>query len=110
MDLFSKNASDLTIVPKEYEKIQEFKDAFEIVTQTTWNTKELEVYEYIALKEFDDINALKTAEKKGLKKGKQEGEKNKQLEIAKSLLDVLDIKTIALKTGLSLEEVKNISK
>ncbi len=115
---FLKNASDLTIVPKEYEKIQEFKDAFEIVTQTTWNTKELEVYEYIALKEFDDINALKTAEKKGLEKGleeglekgKQEGEKNKQLEIAKSLLDVLDIKTIALKTGLSLEEVKNISK
>jgi len=57
---------------------------------------------------------LKTAEKKslekGLKKGKQEGEKNKQLEIAKSLLDVLDIKTIALKTRLSLEEVKNISK
>jgi len=44
----------------------------------------------MALKEFDDINALKTAERKG----KIEGEKNKQIEIAKNLLDVLDVEKL----------------
>jgi len=101
---FLKNASDLNIIPKEYENIEEFKDAFDIVTQTAWNPKELEVYEYIALKEFDEINALRTAEKKGLEKG----ERKKQIEIAKNLLDVLDVETISLKTGLDIELINEL--
>jgi len=113
---FLKNASDLNIIPKEYENIEEFKDAFDIVTQTAWNSKELEVYEYIALKEFDEINALKTAEKKGLErgiekgiqKGLEEGERKKQIEIAKNLLDVLDVETISLKTGLDIELINKL--
>ncbi len=117
---FLKNASDLSIIPKEYENIEEFKEAFDIVTQTAWNSKELEVYEYIALKEFDEINALKTAEKKGLEKGIQkglekgmqkgleEGERKKQIEIAKNLLDVLDVETISLKTGLDVEFINEL--
>ena len=40
--------------------------------------------------------------------GEKIGEKNKAIEIAKSLLDVLDTKTIALKTNLTLEEVENL--
>lgn len=32
----------------------------------------------------------------------------KAIEIAKNLLDVLDVETIAIKTGLSVEEVKNL--
>ena len=109
---FIKNANDLTMIPQTYQTAKPFKEAFNIATQTTWNTKELEVYEYMALKEFDEINALKTAERKGVEEGKIEGkiegEKNKQLEIAKNLLDVLDIETIALKTGLSVEEIGNL--
>ena len=114
---FLKNASDLTMVPNQYENIQEFTDAFEIVTQTTWNTKELEIYEYISLKEFDEINALKTAEKKGLEKGMQKGlEKGMQKGLEKGLEDGkneekiniaknaisqgIDTKTIALLTNL----------
>jgi hypothetical protein len=38
----------------------------------------------------------------------QEGEKKKQIEIAKNLLDVLDIETIALKTGLTKEEIEEL--
>ena len=41
---------------------------------------------------------LYTAEKKG--------EKRAKIEIAKSLLDILDIETISLKTGLTIEEIK----
>jgi predicted transposase/invertase (TIGR01784 family) len=43
----------------------------------------------------------------GKKEGRKEGEKKAKIEIAKSLLDVLDIKTIAIKTGLSVEEIEN---
>jgi predicted transposase/invertase (TIGR01784 family) len=44
---------------------------------------------------------LYTAERKGERKG----EKRAKIEIAKSLLDVLDIETISLKTGLTIEEI-----
>ncbi|SFV74507.1 Aldehyde dehydrogenase [hydrothermal vent metagenome] len=58
----------------------------------------------MSLKEFDEINALRTAERKGY----QKGETNKSIEIAKNLLDVLDDETIALKTGLSVESIKKL--
>ena len=48
---------------------------------------------------------LYTAERKGLKKGLEEGKKSAKIEIAKSLLDILDIETISLKTGLTIEEI-----
>ena len=129
---FLKNASNLTMVPKEYNTINEFKTAFEIVTQTAWDRKELEVYEYMALKEFDEINALMTAERKGMQrgiekgmekgiekgmergiekgmeKGMEKGARIEKLNIAKSLLDVLDTETIALKTGLSPDDIDKL--
>ena len=112
---FLKNASDLSIVPKEYNAIQEFQDAFEIVTQTAWNKKELEVYEYIALKEFDEINALRTAERKGMEKGLEEGiqkgKEEEKIDIAKTALSKgIDTQTISLITGLSqklIDKLKN---
>jgi hypothetical protein len=50
------------------------------------------------LKQADDKNALQTAIKKEKK------------EIAKNLLDILDIETIALKTGLSIQEVAKLNR
>lgn len=41
---------------------------------------------------------------------RREGEKKRALEIAESFLDVLDIPTIAAKTGLTEEEVKALTK
>ncbi len=113
---FLQNAQNLTIIPEAYKDIKEFNEAFEIVTQTTWDTKELEVYDYISLKEFDEINALRTAERKGMEKGLEQGmekgleqgERNKQLEIAKNLLDVLDDATIVQKTQLDIQSVKHL--
>ena len=48
-----------------------------------------------------------------MEKGKIEGEKKKAIEIAKQLLGILDIETIANKTGanktgLSFDEVRNL--
>ena len=45
---------------------------------------------------------------KGIKEGIEKGERKKAIEIAKSLLDVLDTKTIAIKTGLTIEEVESL--
>jgi len=46
--------------------------------------------------------------KKGEKIGEARGEKQKAIEIALNLLDVLDVETIALKTGLSIEEIEEL--
>lgn len=47
-------------------------------------------------------NMISSAEARGLEKGIEQG----KIEVAKNLLDILDDKTIAAKTGLSIEEVK----
>ncbi len=97
---FIKNAKNLEIIPTEFKNITEFQEAFKIANQHNWSKDEMEVYDYMTLKEMDEANALVTAEKKGEIKAK--------IEIAKNLLDVLDIETISLKTGLTLEEIKKL--
>lgn len=44
------------------------------------------------------------------KKKIEQGKKEKAIEIAKELLDVLPIEVIAQKTGLTIEEIKNLKK
>jgi len=113
---FLKNGSSLTMIPQEFENIKELKEAFEVATQVTWNKQELDVYDYIGLKEYDDINALQTAEKKGLKKGLEQGIsqgleqglEQGRLAVAKNLLDLLDDETISVKTGLSLSQIRDL--
>ncbi|CAA6825662.1 MAG: Unknown protein [uncultured Sulfurovum sp.] len=61
------------------------------------------------LKTYRDlVNSLDTAHEEGVVKGKIEGKLEEKIEIARNLLDILDIETIALKTGLSLEEVQSL--
>lgn len=59
---------------------------------------------------LDKNSALKSAEEKGIKQGIEQGAKQKEIEIAKNLLDVLDNETIALKTGLSILVVEELRK
>ena len=40
--------------------------------------------------------------------GREKGEKDKSIEIAKNLLEVLDIDTISKKTGLTKEEIEKL--
>lgn len=67
------------------------------------------------MKAWNDINALKTAERKGLQKGMEQERLNsdkkleaEKLNLAKNLLDILDDKTIVLKTGLDITTVSNL--
>ena len=117
---FIKNANNLTIIPTQFKDIQEFKEAFEIASQYNWDTKELEIYDYMTLKAYDEVNALKTAEGKGEARGEirgeargeargmEKGREEEKLAIAKNLLDILDNATIALKTGLSEERIESL--
>jgi len=47
-------------------------------------------------------------EKRGVKKGLKKGEQKAKIEIAKNLLDILDNKTIALKTGLDEKTIDTL--
>ena len=122
---FIKNAQDLTLIPQEYTNKAEFLDAFEVAKQTSWDKEELKVYEYMALKEFDEVNALRTAEKKGFQKGEEKGlekglqkglekglEQGKQEEkiaIAKNLLkNGIDTATIMIATSLDRETIESL--
>jgi len=65
------------------------------------------------LKVYRDLfNSFETADKqghkRGLKEGIEQGKHKRNLEIVKNLLDVLDNETIALKTGLSVEEIERL--
>lgn len=53
---------------------------------------------------------MKQGIKQGMKQGMEQGRTEKALEIAKELLDVMDIPTIAKKTGLSEKEVEELAK
>ncbi|SFV60334.1 FIG00499822: hypothetical protein [hydrothermal vent metagenome] len=45
----------------------------------------------------------------GLKKGKEQGRKNREIEIAKvSIKQNIDMKTISLITGLTIDEIKSL--
>jgi len=102
---FINNASDLTMIPEQYENIEEFREAFNIATQTSWGKKELEVYDYITLKEFDELNALRTAERKGMEKGA----KKRNIEIALNAIENnLNDRTISILTGLSIKEIAEL--
>ena len=95
---FIKNAQNLTMIPDAYKDLQEFLDAFSIAEKTKWNKKEMEVYDYIAIKEEDERNAIRTA----INKGRAEG----ILAVAKSFLEAgSDIDFVSKATGISIEEL-----
>ncbi len=58
--------------------------------------------------EFDMDTAIEVWKSEGKEEGRKEGRKEEKLQIAKNLLDILDIETISNKTGLSIQEIKKL--
>ena len=88
---------------------KEIREAKDELYRLSMDEKERALY-FIREKSIrDEISALANAEEKGLERGIKKGERNKAIEIAKSLLDVLDIETISIKTGLSIKEIEDIA-
>ena len=88
---------------------KEIREAKDELYRLSMDEKERALY-FIREKSIrDEISALANAEEKGMESGIKKGERNKAIEIAKSLLDVLDIETISIKTGLSIKEIEDIA-
>lgn len=102
---FLKNAEVLQKIPAALRET-EFTDAFDILARSNWSNQELLAYDQYLDIWRSEASRIDTAEAKGAAKG----EHKKAIEIAKQLLDILDITTIAQKTGLSIEQVKTLKK
>ena len=97
-------------------KQSEFQEACELLNQFTLSDYEQAVYE----KKLLDAQAEEVREKeystielkaqKAREEGRKEGETKERLEIAKQLLDILDVATIAQKTSLTIEQVEVLKK
>jgi predicted transposase/invertase (TIGR01784 family) len=87
-------------MPKELEEDENIKKAVEKLEIMYLDKEEREIYE-------NDLKAL-LIHKAEIKTAEEKGENKKAFEIAKNLLDVLDNETIAVKTGLTMEEIAKL--
>ena len=93
-------------IPDELAQDESIKKAIETLDVMYLDSEEREMYENELKRIRDYVAEMKTAQIKGI----EQGENRKAVEIAKNLLDILDDEMISLKTGLSLEEIKNLRK
>jgi predicted transposase/invertase (TIGR01784 family) len=103
---FLKSANQLTSVPPKMGEIPAINHAFTVAQQSKLSRKELEILEKRQMFLHDNRNAILKARQEG----EQVGEKRKALEIARQLLDVLDVETISHKTGLSVAEIQQLNR
>jgi len=104
MCIYEKYIHSCDVIERAFEKAEFVR--LPKVEQDKYH-KNLKVYR-------DLLNSFNTARNEGLKKGRKEGReegleegmKKKAFEIAMSLLDVLDVETIALKIGLSVDDIE----
>lgn len=89
-----------------------FREAFERAKEANLTDEEKDSYEESLKSYRDNINVIDTARKEGIeegiKQGREEGIKEGIKEVAKAFLELLDDETIALKTGLSKDEVAKL--
>jgi predicted transposase/invertase (TIGR01784 family) len=97
---FLKSASQLETVPSSMKAVPAIEHAFVVAQQSRLSRKELEILEKRQMFLHDSRNAIL--------KARQEGQREKALEIARQLLDVLDVETISQTTGLSLSEIQQL--
>ncbi|MEM9908358.1 MAG: Rpn family recombination-promoting nuclease/putative transposase [Cyanobacteria bacterium P01_D01_bin.44] len=117
---FLKSANQLEKIPPNLDNVAEIHHAFEVARQSRLSRDELELLEKREIFLHDSRNAIRKAKLVGEAKGRAEGRaegrvegraegaKDAKLEIARSLLGLLDMETISQKTGLPLLEVKQL--
>jgi predicted transposase/invertase (TIGR01784 family) len=88
----------LKTAPPNLDEVPALHHAFEVAKQSKLSKKELELLEKREMFLHDNRNAIL--------KARTEGGREKAMAIARSLLDLLDIKTISQKTGLSIAEIQ----
>ncbi|MBV7273825.1 PD-(D/E)XK nuclease family transposase [Clostridiaceae bacterium UIB06] len=91
-------------IPEELAKDEIVRKAIEKLEIMYLDKEERELYENDLKRLRDYKAALRTAEEKGIERGIEKG----KIDIAKNLLDVLDEETIAIKTGLSVDFIRDL--
>lgn len=93
-------------------KNKEIKKAYNELQVISKDEKARMAYEARDMEIHDQKTRIKSAREKGIKegmeKGMEKGVKKGKIDVARNLLDILDDETIALKTGLSIEEIKKL--
>ena len=102
---FVKNAGSLEYIPSEVST--DVKGAFEVANEANMSAEELDLQQRKKDFIFIQENSISLAFSKGIERGRAE-KKQAVIDIAISLLDVLDDETIALKTKLSVSEVSTL--
>ncbi|MEI6857289.1 GxxExxY protein [Psychrilyobacter sp.] len=87
---------------------EEVREAKTELIRLSNDDKEREFYNLREKANKDRASALEKALNDGLGKGIEQGKQKEKLDIAKNLLDILDNKTIAIKTGLKEEDVEKL--
>lgn len=109
---FLKNAGSLEYMPQNLNK--EVLKALNDANEANLTKEELEAQhkrkEFISIQKLAILKAKNDGVVQGIKQGIEQGTEQRNIEIAKNLLNVLDNETIALKTGLSLLAIKGLRK
>ena len=128
---FLQNAGSLEYIPQNID--EEIQNALSSVNEANMTREELEAQhkrkEFISIQRLAMLKAkedgISLGIEKGIKQGLEQGleqgieqgieqekinTQNRFIEVAKNLLDILDDDTIALKTGLEVELIKEIRK
>jgi len=103
---FLKSASSLQAVPKSMAADAAIQHAFQIANKAGLSRGELDDQEHREIFIQDQRGALSLAKKQGL----QEGRHEEKVNIARSLLALLDDEAIANSTGLRLAEIQHLRK
>ena len=103
------NILDLKEIPKIFENDKLLHQAFDISEFLALSKDKQFAYQQDLKARLDYQNVMDYAIEVAMEEGHEEGKRVRNIEIVKtSLLQGIDIKTIALITGLSIDEIKNI--
>ena len=105
---FMKYARAITDVPPVMDSVPEIHKAFGIADQVNLTVDELADMERREMFIYDQQGAIIKAVKEAVEDAVQEALQQKELAIARQLLDRLDDATIAQITGLSVQDVQNL--
>lgn len=101
---FIKHTPDLTMIPPNWAAVPVLRQAFDLANRLNLEPEELKDLERREIFIADQRNALRKAQRQGHAEGRRE----QALEIARALLDVLDLETISAKTGLRVDELQQL--
>ncbi len=113
---FVKNAGSLNIIPDSLAKQPHIQQAFGIANEAGMSQEQLDAqdkrHDFIRLQRGSIEKALQDGlvqgREEGLEQGIEQGEQRRTLQIAATLLDILDDVTIASKTDLTEAQVAEL--